>query len=218
MQSNKPLNSLSVEELLSRLDTAEDNAITASEDPYVNFLSFFNIVQGEQAVRAHFLLDLYNNWSKQPVKIVEFKQGLERLIFRRLNYFYIDKSALNLTEAAIKHFLEKPLPKKNKRRGTDNFPLFLKALSINDGPKWVESFVLYYLYDKYAYDRRHMHTLTESHFSRLLTERFKEKRFTSEGYLWVQVSDLSAHITREQITEIRTGRKQREKKNKKKRK
>lgn len=165
-------NKVTTEELLAALDSPEsiDTSPVIEIFNYRNdvplFLDKFKIEAGPNKVSKRSLYRLYLQFSESKVSSHMFGVSITEFVsFDKTNYF------INLTKKELLALLTKKDQKLSRYNiasiGTrKHLELFLEENSIRAGNKWIENYVLYYVYRKWVKQNRK-------------TSRFKSNGFTS---------------------------------------
>jgi len=208
---------ISDEELLKALETAKDDEFSLKldrkEDEIVSFLRFFNIENGNHPIRKTQIYRLYKLYSKNPIGNIEFQEKLGHYIVPVVKYYKINKTAANLNDK-LYEFLEKNTINKDRfkvKSWHTHFNNYIKKYSIKSGSRdnfiWLESFLLYDLYDQWTYEIKKKSPLSEETFNRFCKLYFKEKKTTDKWILWLKIDDsILQHLTMERISAVRTGK------------
>lgn len=208
--SRKQHNDLDTEELLKLADLGVVNTVTPDMIDRLKydvsyFLSNLNIAAGKNAVSKKALYSLYLKWSHRPVDKQMFTLQVNTYLPNDSQYLYINLNAVDF-EVKILELLE---PKKDKRKSKhykQHFEAFLNKYEIKKGKYWIESFQLFYLYDKWTYERKTTHQLSSKTFTSICKLYFENKitRNSVERFR-VDISILK-HLPIEKQQAIRTAR------------
>lgn len=200
---------IDLNKLLESLENTEEKK--EYSDHVLNFIAFYNLKPGNNLVKATVLYKLFKNWSKADVGSFNFSFRLKEIFPHQMikdgMFFSLDQSALNLSEAALKLLQTKPerhlLPSYKR-----HFESFLAKYQVTEGTYWVESYVLYYLYDKWLFEiKRKTNHLGYQSFNSLLSLYFTVKRLNKNQSYVVRINkeNLMKHITEEHMEQIRQG-------------
>ncbi len=151
------------------------------------FLSFYQISEGENRVTGTLLYNLYKRWSLNPRSRVQFTNEILEF-FPIIRYgvgyvFFINKTK---NELLIEkgEFKTKKL-KTQSKSWSQHFQNYLKKYNIKTGRFYVKDVVLYNLYDKWLYEQRRKHNLSLQQFNHFCKVFFKSKRI--KGHIWFAV-------------------------------
>lgn len=214
MESKKPLNSLTEEELtriLEQTSVEDKNKIKieeASTNDILEFISFYNLQAGTNVIPAKLIKRLYSHWSKNPVYAVN--AVLTEFFPTYLAHtgkiaFLLNQDAMNISKELF-NFLDKPEIKNNKSY-RKHCELFLKKFDLKSGNFEVCKEVIYYLYDKWMYSKRSKEQLSLKNLSSILKVYLKfiaPHGRTIRGKFSISKSVLK-HITLEEINQIEKG-------------
>lgn len=190
---------LDTEELLKRVTSSEPeevvpdslDGILFEEAPndVLSFLSTFNIRDGNERIRRTTLYNIYKAWSISPIPKKSFHFQVSQYIPIATNYYNINQNAIRLTYDAYRNF-KKTKSKAKSKVWVSRIEDFLNFNAIKDGPLWLEIDILYFLYDKFEYERGNIHSkskLTKKYFEKILDVFLKHK--TTEKSKMYAVSD-----------------------------
>lgn len=198
MKLKKTPNALDTDELLSLLENTPA-AEKATEEPVieyknnvVEFLSVFNIQPGDTKIKTNTLYSIYKVWCEEPISKVKFTiEAGKYLATGKLSSssaFLINQNAIKLTHYAYNKFKEeKQIDRTKSKKWMKHFEDFTLFYSITPGEFWIHSQILYFIYDKYAHERKLDYQpqsyLSEDSFNRMAKLVFKNKR-TKFGRLY----------------------------------
>lgn len=186
------------------------NYPTMSDD-VVAFLSVYSIQPGNDVVVHRMLYELYKLWSKTPVTKGEFSHevGKYLLIQQRHGklYYLINKDSMRLTKAAFDLINEKSIDKSKSLPWRKHFESFLNKYEIKSGDYYVESYILYDLYDEYVYGIGKKSPLGEDQFFNMCKVYFLGKRITSNKVTWFGVDEsITTVLTQQRLQSLRRNR------------
>lgn len=213
------------EELLKLLN--EDTKDLPTEIPphhdneILSFLSTFKIEDGKTPISKRLLLELYRSWTKEPLTNTQFYYGVSKYLMTLLSsgqsFYLINQKALTLTETAYKLLNKRVRDKTKNNNWRSHFENYLAKYKIKPGNYYVEAFVLYNLYDKYAYEIGKKLPLSEFQFHRFCSLYFTKKKLTEDRVSWFGVhKSIKNVITDDDINTLRESRTKRGKKTKSK--
>lgn len=215
MALKKLPNSLTNKELLDSIkDVSNDEPVileTHSND-VLKFLTTYNIKPGKQLVMKRLLYDLYRKWSKMPVdpRKFTFEVGKYLLLHgtRRPCYF-INREGFTLAQEIEKLYIQHTKDKTKIVNYKRHFDSFLNYYGLKPGNYYIESYVLYNLYDKWVYKNGNQrHPLGSNQFHSFCKLYFKKERLTSNRVAWFGVNKkaIQQHLSQDEIEYIRQGR------------
>lgn len=204
---------LELEELLKVLasspepTTKEENASGYKND-ILGFLHFFDIKEGTIPIRRQVLYRIYKEWSENPVKSPSFARQMgEFFPLTDTRYYYLNHSTVNLKGTSYKRFIGKRRDRTKSPKYREHFEKYLSVYNISAGKTWFPSFVLYYLYDKWTYEKNLNTHLSEEMFERFLVLYFKQKT-TNRGTNWFQINkDIYNVIPKDKVFDMIISRK-----------
>lgn len=172
MQQKKLPSNLSLDELLKALENKDDDSLETiveeSNDDVLLFVTTLKINKGSHPIKKKLLYRLYHNWSDKPVTQLSFTIKLSYYIDHSSDSYLINENDFKLTNK-VKKLLgpKKSLVKSKNYR--QHFEYFLNKFNIKKGDDiWLESFMLYYLYDNWCYSNNRQSQLSDRSFFNLL--------------------------------------------------
>jgi hypothetical protein len=235
MRHQKLPSDLTVEELLKALEDNHSQLNTDStnknsnlipmpeytgqyidSNPVISFITAFNIKSGNHLVASHIVYDLFKVWNKfDRTTNLNFQEEFGKY-FRRHKVVSLKKLityyALNEKAATLAYYLDQ-YKKTNKRKYltsknyVKHYEKFFNDLSIEPGPLFVESDVLYHVYDTHMYrSKKKSHPFIR--FELICGLFFEKKYFDKTNRPWFGVSDnIKQHISPQAVANWREGRK-----------
>ena len=219
-RSSKLPNSFTLEELLDSANTptseselVPSNDITDSD--VFTFINALKILPGAKKVQKRLLYTIYRNWSTEPVTKVSFSNFIQMFFeFDQLHY-KLSLDALELLRIPFK------VIRKIKQDGTksksrkQHFEAFLSFYKLAPGSFYVETGILYYLYDKWTYNNNNKRPMSLKVFFKFLGIYFEKKRLLSSKVSFFGINIAGSNVTQEEfITAQKWARKYHEKKSK----
>lgn len=222
LKNNLP-NTLTQEELLKILkeDPSEIKEEDNQTDDILGFVSFFNLKPGKNLVPKKLIYQLYQYWSKAPISSNNFFNKFT-LYFQPTGYghrtsFYLNLESINISKRLLKLIDKHTRIKTKSPTYKRHFESFLNHYKLKAGKIWIESYILYYLYDKWTYKIKKKHPLSKEQFYNFCKLYFPKNRITTSSVLFYQVDDIIYKIiTRKEVEEIRKGVRDKNKKEKNK--
>jgi hypothetical protein len=196
----KPITEQSNEELLKII---EGNARKISTFQYKNdaldFISTFNIQQGEHRILFNLIYSVYKTWSQKPLNKRGFADELVKL-FPHIKY---GESNVYLVSKPRDFFIEKSLTKKKNKTKTKSwyghFKRFVDKYQLKSGSFYIKDVVLYNLYDKWVYKNNNKHPLSMNQFLKFCRLFFQKPEVkTIKSHEWFSVnSEVRQFLTPE---------------------
>lgn len=217
MRKTVPTN-ITIDDLLESLnqkENTEDSPSVELKNDVLSFIITFNLKAGNEAVSKRLICDLYYKWSKNPVERTQFFYEITKYIPTRQigpkSLYSIDTKAWKITEDIQRLVLANKRDKTKSRTYKKHFDNFLKKYSLAPGSYYIESYILYYLYDKWVYGIKRQNPLGENQFFNFCKLYFKYKRNSESRVMWFGVDEkaLLKVISLDQINRIRSARKRR---------
>ena len=191
---------LSYEQLMNLLDCSEseqDNEILEYMNDVVPFLTNYGITPGDTPVSKKLLYKLYKTYSKNPIGSVEFniKVG-EYISHKSPSYYYI-----NQDNFAISKHIYKESEKRDKTKSLTyqkHFNWFLIESKMDKGSKWVEGFILFFIYKDFCKSRRINPKLGYVYFHKFLKLHFQCRRMKENRSLWFKIDQDTYNLLNEE--------------------
>lgn len=199
----KSITELSEKELLDLLGSNPDQLkIYEWNTDIMEFISVYNLKSGNEYITTKLLYRLYCLWSKNPVKRKTLTNTLMDLFpsvrTGDSHVVLLNKSAMNLKEEAYLYIKSKN--KIKNRNYKDHFDSYINHYSIKNGGLFIKDTVLYNLYDKWCYKKRH--PLSFKQFNNFCKLYFKEKLI--DKHYWFSVDEsIKTYLTEDLINEMK---------------
>jgi hypothetical protein len=181
---------LTYEQLMSVLedeDSAADNEILESYNDVVPFLTNYNITPGDTPVSKKLLYKLYKTYSTEPMTNIEFAIQVGEFVEAKNMFYY-----LNIDNFAVSKHIYMEQNKIDKTKSLTyqtHYNWFIKEINLQRGMKWIEGFVLFYIYKDFCKARRVNPKLGYNSFHRFLKLHFQFRRKNENRSLWFRVDD-----------------------------
>lgn len=190
---------LSYEELINLLDSEETKTTEIIEymNDIVPFLTNYGITPGNTQVSKKLLYKLYKMYSKNPVSAFDFNTKVgEYITENNANYYYI-----NQDNFSISRHIYKESEKKDKTKSLTyqkHFNWFLTEREIKSGNKWVEGFILFFIYKDFCKSRRINNKLGYVNYHKFLKLHFQHKRIKGNRSLWFKIDEATYNLLSEE--------------------
>lgn len=209
--SKKTLTQYSEEELLLALQQPEQSNVQAKDNSIPMFLSFYKIEPGNDLIITRFLYSLYKLWANNPVtKTVFYNETGKYLITHQKGaqeFYMINRSSLNLSSEAHKLVIARLGDRTKQLPWKKHFDAFIEHFKIKPGSYFLESFVLYDLYDQYVFKTKKKGHLGIDSFINFCRLYFTQERLTSNKVSWFGVDEsIKQFITDEHLATLREQR------------
>jgi hypothetical protein len=211
MSSTRPPTDFELEELLAALENSSEAKETLQLDDVAGFLSSFQILPGKNLVRFSLLYELYKLWSKNPSAKTSFAFSLNRFLLPQyvdqIAYYLINRDAFLLSSKSYQLLQTRTRDKTKSPFYKRHYEAFLKHYGLKPGKYWLESFVLFYLYDKWVLKKQN--PLGEYQFMAFSKLYFIHKRRSRDTRLmWFAVDEsILQHLPPEHLAQIRQAHK-----------
>ena len=214
-------NTLTEEELLKAVDSNEPSE--SYSDDVLGFMSFYKITSGTHWVKAKVLYKLYKNWCSLPKtnKNFNIELGLylnSDTLGTKGRFFQINFSAFEIGSKTLQN-LDDTIDKTKLPKYKKHFEYFIEKFNITQGSMWVESFVVYALYDKWVYENyKDWNPIGRKQLHNFLKLYFEHRRVTESRMIWYRLNDsfIQDNFTTDSISRIRKGYYEKESKRAKK--
>lgn len=184
-----------------------------SKNDVLNFILFFNLEPGNDTVTNNLLYQLYCNWSEEKTTKQRFMNNIKKYFKTELPFIYINKTALKITEEVYKLIEINKVDKTKNKDQRLHFENFLENYKLKSGTKWIESVILYSLYDEWCYKNKKKNPMGTQHFYGFCRLYLPNKRRTSSKIIWYGVDEsFLESIGVNKIERIRKGYAQKNKK------
>lgn len=225
-QKNKPaklINEYSIDELLKLIGSekqSEENSEISTltdeekiENIVIRFLVYYDIKPGRYSINAKLLYKLFKKWAKDnDVSYKQFFLKLSKQFSVKNKAFNYKRSLhfkVNVSLSSITKFFEDNKKKGIHLRRTKNhlryMEEFLNVHNIKPGPVYIESDILYYMFDAYNYKKKRA-GIKYYHFVSMCHLYFKSKQL-GYGAMWFGVNEeIKNLITPEWVKGWRQGR------------
>lgn len=218
MASKKQQDKLSTEDLINLLDHKE----TEGEEEYtitdsiLVFLTQNGIEPGKELISIHKLINLYRDWSGDKTTHLstlsnKFHTYLPKIGRRHFGCQLKFVDIIKLLNKPFKKYRQSAQRRLAVRPNVSphyvkNFEDFIKDYTVKKGSTWIEWFILYYLYDKWAYDNKRKTRVTEYVFKEFCRLYFNIRITKEDNMFWIQIDEKDIkHLTSQIASEIRGG-------------
>lgn len=223
-QIKKATTEIDTEELLELLSDSNDDELDLDYSEYkndiLNFISVFNIKQGEEYIKAFTLYSIYKVWSKNPISKNQFYLEIQKYFFSNSNGYLINRNAIQLAHEAYIKFQRKKIKLKSKF-WTKHFEDFLLFHSLKNGSFWIEDNILYFLYDKYTHERgldKNTRTYMSKDIFFTYADIFLKSKVTKTGKVYSVTENIKNFFQPDQLQRMKETYVKKDKKSKKKKK
>lgn len=208
-------NKVSVEDLLAAatsLDESQEVEVSTDTSDVLSFVMAYGLKPGDYQVTNRLLYSLYRHWAKNPISRQSFAMELGKYIIPdSRGYHFVDRPAFKVSQEVEKYLIKSTRSATKVKSYKRHFDNYLKKYSLKPGDYYIETFVLYYLYDKWTYGIKKKRPLGQNQFTSLCELYFKKKRNNNSRvmYFGIDRKALFQVITLKQIVNIRNGRRKR---------
>lgn len=144
---------LTDQQLMELLETKKDEVLIIEhlkEDDVSSFLSFYNITQGSDEANLKDLHKLYKNWSRESMKLKEFKHYLNKTFKIDSNSIFLNKSKAIINQLLIDKLNAKEHSPMKSTIIHNKIETFLNHYQIKNGNIWTKGKELQALYKVYS--------------------------------------------------------------------
>ena len=190
---------LSYEELINLLDSSEPEKEEILEymNDIVPFLTNYGITPGDSPVSKKLLYKLYKTYSKNPDSQSSFNTKVgEYITDKSSTYYYINKDNF-----AISKYIYKEVEKKDKTKSLTyqkHFNWFMQEREIKAGHKWLEGFILFFIYKDFCKSRKINNKLGYVNYHKFLKIHFQYKRVNGNRSLWFKIDENTYNLLSEE--------------------
>jgi len=208
--NKKPITEISSEDLLKVLednkDIKEETNVIYKND-IIDFISQFNLKQGEEKISTRLLYSIYKPWSKLKLSKKTFTFNLRS--FFLLTEGNDNKELMVLLNLDYNQLLKKTLINSKKKVKTrrkfykEHFESYLMKYSIKKGSFFVKDSILYNLYDKwiYSFKKRNPLNITQINaFFKIFN--FSSKIIDNDSWFGVDKSIIQ-HLSKDNLAKMR---------------
>lgn len=180
MRTIKLPSELSTAELES-LASQASSPISAQDDVFMLFISTFNITPGKHKVHGTVVFQLFKAWSKTLLIHKEFAAKMCKLFVNINGFYLLSNSARKYLYMLLAYTKNSGYIKVDMTTRKKRLERFFKDYNIVPGKLWVPSHVLFYLYDKWRYNRRIKGRIGYNSFTGMLRLYFQHKETNRYG-------------------------------------
>lgn len=202
---NKLPTQLTVEEL-QLIAAKADSVVSEEVDPFLLFISTFNITSGKYRVHTSILNKLYNAWATEPLNSKTFGLRMSKF-FKNVNTFYLLSSSTRNFLLAIETY-----KKKRSKRTKTNLEVcknmveeWMTIYSVRAGGTWVSSHILFYLYKRHWCSKKKTDYTSLRIFSNLLKLYFPYKHTHNYGLSFKIHDSVRNALTAKELEQLREG-------------
>lgn len=182
-------------DLLKFLDKDLEAEVSDTDVAIGNFLSIYNLSNGENLVSSTLLYDLYKLIDKKPISFNTFNKSLVNLIkSKQVNsnrVYFLSKAAGDLKDKLFKVNKKKQSNGFNFKR---HFKAFITYYDLKSSNTWIEDYVLYYLYDTWCYINKAKYSLSLPVFRQFCNLTFKQSKITPNLVTYYGITDSIYNI------------------------
>jgi hypothetical protein len=189
-------------DLIKNENTEQTKLENDAPHDVLKFISTYNLQPGTYKIQFKLLFALYSKWSKERVSRKQFSFVLGYYFETKGAGVLLNRSALAITKDLFEYLNKKQKTSKSYKKQLENF---IEFYSIQDGTFWIDADTLYYLYDKWAYDKKlHTSVLNKRELTGFLKVFFKYKDKYPKVLFSLSKTILN-HITKHEINQIQEG-------------
>jgi hypothetical protein len=210
MERKRTLTDYSDEELFKALEqySSSESKTQEYETDVPRFLAFYQIKPGKDLINKRLLYKLYTLWSHNLVTTHRFTSDLN-MFFKphqkgHNEYYYINQKALAISEQAFELIKLNTQDRTKIPNWKAHFDKFIATYNLKSGTVFLESYILYNLYDKFVYETGKKAPLGYDQFVNFCRLYFKQERLTSSRIAHFGVDkSIFEFITMQQIRQLR---------------
>jgi hypothetical protein len=209
---------LTYEELMLAFeDAAEVEEVISEEqdEDVVPFLSNYGVQPGNHPVSKKLLYNLYKEYSKLPLSQTTFNLRVLDFVPQQkimgIPYYCLNQDNFVISKHIFKE--QKTREKTKSLTYQKHFQWFLEGRQVKSGSKWVEGYILFFIYKDFCKSRRVNPKLGYENYHKFLKLHFEHKRLKGNRSLWFKVDTQTFELLPESEKEvIRESRKKSSKK------
>jgi len=205
MSFSKLPSDLTPEQLERIASSSQEVTISEPSDPVPLFLSTFDIRQGKNKVKSSVLHKLFCAWYAKNVTSRWFgNRALLYISSDKHSYYYLNVNSRFILDSIAR------LQRRRKRNPLTatyykkSFEKYCQEFKIQPGIYWIEIYVLYYVYDKWSYHKRHRAKMSREAFTQVAKLYFNHREVAGEGTMLRVASPFSA-VSNAELAELREG-------------
>jgi hypothetical protein len=194
-----------------------DTASSIIDSDVFTFINSLAIKPGTKKVNKRLIYKLYRNWSPQHVTPTVFGQFFSMFFESNTNSYFLNLDALQIVRTPVKYIRKVKRDKTKSKNYKVHFEKFMKFYGLTNGSCFVESYVLYYMYDVWTYDNNNKAPMGSKQFFNFCEIYFEKKRLESSkiGFFGINEDIKNTFLTKDRLEIIHQwGRKISEKKTK----
>jgi hypothetical protein len=187
---------------LEKLAESSDTVGKTIDDPGLRFLATFDIAPGRHKVPKKILREFYCLWTNKKNAILEAGKLLDALLPSDETRYMLSKTPAHINQ------LMGAVPREvNKFRTLQlrSFELFLSTTNLTTGDTWVESYILYHMYDNVVTEHRRFN-IGFYKFCEVAKLFFEYKSVEGSGTCFkVDAESVRKYLTDDQLVQLRQG-------------
>lgn len=203
---------LSYEELIAAMADAPEveNEVLDYTDDVVPFLSNYNVTPGDNLVSKKLLYKLYKTYSNNPQDSVSFATRVGEFVSTKRagpgEFYCLNQDNFRISQQIFKQ--DTKIEKTKSLTYQKHFQWFLDGQGVKKGTKWVEGFILFFIYKDFCRSKRSNPQLGYENFHKFLKLHFQYRRLKENRSLWFKVDELTHNLlSEEEKNVIREARK-----------
>lgn len=199
---------LEIEDLLKSLDNdIKEDEIFDYQNDIIPFLSKYEIKPGTFKVTKRLVYYLYKLYSQNAIELTTFSRECLKYLDDTQGFYLINKKDIELSKEIYKLYKAKKRVVEKSPHIKTHFQAFLNHYKLVPGTYYIESFVLFNLYDQFNYNNKKINLLGYKSFIKMCNLFFQRKRLTSNRVTWYGVDkSITDVLTPERLTTMREGR------------
>lgn len=197
-------NQLSIEEL-EALVSGGDSVVAEDNDPFLLFLSTFNITPGKYRVHTSVLYRLYNAWAAEPIKPNAFGIKMSKFFPNDSTFYRLSSSSRKMLATLTTFTKKNKWENINLEERKKKVEEWINVYSIREGKIWVSSHILYYLYKRHRDTKQKPGAMSLRVFSNLMKLYFPYKHTHNYGLSFQIDNSVRNALTAKELAQLREG-------------
>lgn len=193
---------LELEELLAAVkDTDLEDIKVSYDDPILSFTQAFNLIPGDDLVSNDLLYKLFSLWYPETVfGRANFSRQIGKYLPRENKFYKVNKNFLSISKQIQEMLRAKKRKKVKSKTWTNHYHAFLDDTGLAPGSIYVESDIVYYVYNRWRDSNNKKSLLSYEAFLDFCGLHFTTKNLSTSNKKWYGMNKaIKSLITREEV-------------------
>lgn len=223
-KSSKLPSEFNLEELLEAASKESTEAVQATvtassiiESDIFTFISKLGILPGPKKVNKRLIYKLYRNWSHDAATPASFALFFGMFFEMDQRYYFLNLDALQIIRTPVPYIRKVKRDKTKSKNYKVHFEKFMDFYGLTNGSCYIQSYVLYYMYDCWTYENKNKAPMSMKQFYNFCSIYFDKKRLESSKIAFFGINEdiKNTYLTKDRLDIIHQwGRKLHEKRTK----